>query len=61
VYGSNAPFTSTMIEHLRSYATCSRRSVLFLPIHSPELESLPDFATFDVVTRHYSFFPGLQW
>jgi hypothetical protein len=59
MYGSNAPFTSTVIEGMRSYATCSCRSVFLSPIHGFDPGSHLDFTTFDVATLHYSFFPGL--
>jgi hypothetical protein len=61
LYGANATFTSTVMEHLRSYAMYSRHHVRFASIAPFDFGTFPDLAAFDVVVLHYSFFPGLHW
>jgi hypothetical protein len=61
LYGANATFTNTVMEHLRSFSRHSRHLVAFCSIAPYSNESFPDLSPFDVIVLHYSFFPGLDW
>lgn len=61
LYGSNATFANTVLEHLRSYARYSRHQIAFCSIAPFDGSRFPQLAPFDVVVLHYSFFPGLNW
>ena len=61
LYGSNATFTSTVLEHLRGYARHSRHRIVFCSIAPFSEQRFPDLEGFDAVVLHYSFFPGLAW
>ena len=61
LYGANATFTNTVMEHARSFGLFSRHKISYACI-APLAEGLLDkLAAFDVAVLHYSFFPGLAW
>jgi len=61
LYGANATFTNTVMEHARSFGLFSRHRVRYLSIAPFTLAALRELDAFDVVVLHYSFFPGLGW
>jgi hypothetical protein len=61
LYGANATFTSTVMEHLRNFARYSRHRVAFCSTTPYNDDSFPDLSAFHVVVLHYSFFPDLEW
>jgi hypothetical protein len=61
LYGGNATFTSTVLEHLRSYSRFSRHRIAFCSIAPFDERGFPELSVFDVLVMHYSFFPGLDW
>jgi hypothetical protein len=61
LYGANATFTNTVMEHVRSFGLFSRHDVRYLSIAPFVPAGLRQLSAFDVAVLHYSFFPGLGW
>jgi len=61
LYGANATFTNTVMEHARSFGLFSRHHVRYASVAPRVPRALRELAQFDVVVLHYSFFPGLAW
>lgn len=61
LYGANATFTNTVMEHVASFGLFSRHVVRYFSVAPYVPAIFSRLPSFDVVVLHYSFFPGLDW
>jgi hypothetical protein len=61
LYGANATFTNTVMDHVRSFGIFSRHRTSYISIAPFAPAALRQLHSFDVAVLHYSFFPGLGW